>query len=100
MTDRVLSMIGIARKAGKLTSGEFLVEDSVRKGKACLVILATDAAANSSKNLTDCTNYYKIPLVVYGTKESLGKAIGREQRVAVSIFDPGIANKIITLTQK
>lgn len=97
MTDRVLSMIGLARKAGKLTSGEFLCEDAVRSGKACLVVLATDAAKNSSKNLTDSTNYYKVPLVVYGTKESLGNAIGCNQRAAVCITDPGIAQKIVSL---
>ncbi|MBR7000002.1 MAG: ribosomal L7Ae/L30e/S12e/Gadd45 family protein [Lachnospiraceae bacterium] len=97
MTDRILSMIGLARKAGKLTSGETLCEDAVRKGKACLLILASDAAKNSSKNLTDSTNYYKVPLVVYGTKESLGKAIGSGQRSAVCITDPGIAQKIVSL---
>lgn len=99
MTDRILSMIGLARKAGKLVSGEYLCEDAVRKGKACLVILASDAAKNSSKNLTDSTNYYKVPLAVYGTKESLGKAIGCEMRAAVAITDPGFAQKILSLIQ-
>lgn len=43
MTDKALSMIGLATKAGKIASGEFAVESAVRKGKACLVIIASDA---------------------------------------------------------
>ena len=34
MTDKALSMIGLATKAGKIASGEFAVESAVRKGKA------------------------------------------------------------------
>ena len=38
--DRVLSMLGIAAKAGKIASGEFSAETAVKSGKAYLVITA------------------------------------------------------------
>ncbi|MBO4695772.1 MAG: ribosomal L7Ae/L30e/S12e/Gadd45 family protein [Lachnospiraceae bacterium] len=97
MTDRVLNMLGIARKAGKICSGEFQAEDAVRRGKACLVIIAGDAAKNSRKNMTDACAYYKVPAEFYGTKESLGRAIGCEFRAVVCVTDQGIADKIVNL---
>ena len=42
--DRVLSMLGIAAKAGSVASGEFSTEKAVKEGKAYLVIVAEDAS--------------------------------------------------------
>lgn len=53
MTDKALSMIGLATKAGKIASGEFAVESAVRKGKAVLVIIASDASDNTKKSFND-----------------------------------------------
>ena len=41
--DRVLSLLGIAQKAGKVVSGGFLCEDAITSRQAVLVILAEDA---------------------------------------------------------
>ena len=42
MDDRqkVLNLIGLATKAGKTASGEFMTEKSVKSGKAFLVIVS------------------------------------------------------------
>ena len=77
MTDKALSMIGLATKAGKIASGEFAVESAVRKGKACLVIIASDASDNTKKSFNDMGAYYHVPVYIYGTKESLGTHTGR-----------------------
>lgn len=98
MNDPVLNMIGIGKKAGKICSGGFLSEDAVRNGTGRLVILATDAAVNTRKSLSDISAYYHVPLICYGTKESLGHAVGCEARAAVTVTDEGIAKKILKLT--
>ena len=41
--DKVLSMIGIAARAGNIASGEFSAEKAVKGGKAYLVVMAKDA---------------------------------------------------------
>ena len=41
--DKVLNLIGLAQKAGKVVSGEFMTEKAVKTGEAALVILAEDA---------------------------------------------------------
>ena len=47
--DRVLSMLGIAAKAGSVASGEFSTEKAVKEGRAYLVIVAQDASDNTKK---------------------------------------------------
>ena len=49
--DRILNLIGLAMKAGKVVSGEFSVEKCIKSGKARLVIIATDASENTKINV-------------------------------------------------
>jgi ribosomal protein L7Ae-like RNA K-turn-binding protein len=46
---KILNMLGLARRAGKLVTGEELVVDEVRKQKAKLVFVASDASENTRK---------------------------------------------------
>lgn len=94
MTDKVYAMIGIAGKAGKVVSGEFSTEKAIKSGKACLVILASDASGNTRKHFSDMCHYRGIPIYTYGKKEELGHAIGLEMRVNLAITDRGLADSI------
>ena len=94
MTDKVLSMIGMATRAGKIVSGEFAVEKAIKSQKAFLVIVATDSSDNSKKNYSDACHYYETELCYYGTKETLGNAIGKEYRASVAILDENFAEAI------
>ena len=49
MADKVLSMLGMAMRAGKVASGEFSVEKSVKTGKSRLVIVSEEASDNTKK---------------------------------------------------
>ena len=51
--NKVYSMIGLAMKAGKLTSGEFSVEHAVKAGKAALVIVSETASENTKKKIPE-----------------------------------------------
>lgn len=95
MQDKVLSMLGLAERAGKVVSGEFSVEKAVKAQKASVVIVAQDASNNTSKKFSDKCKFYNIPIRFYGTKESLGAAIGKDQRSAAAILDEGFANTIL-----
>ena len=91
---RVLSMLGLAMKAGKAVSGEFQTETAVKDGTACLVIVATDASENTKKLFQDKATYRAVPVRVFGTKEELGHALGKEFRASVAITDRGFAETI------
>ena len=57
--DRVLSLVGLATKAGKTASGEFMTESVTKSGKAALVIVAKDA----SDNTKICVNFIRFQFV-------------------------------------
>ena len=51
-----MSYLGLATRAGKVQSGEFSTEKSVKSGKAALVLVAGDASDNTKKKFTNmCT---------------------------------------------
>ncbi|MDD6572645.1 MAG: ribosomal L7Ae/L30e/S12e/Gadd45 family protein [Thermoflexaceae bacterium] len=93
-TDRILSLIGLAQKAGKVTSGEFSTEKSVKSGKAFLVIVADDASENTKKMFSNMCEYYEVPIYFLSDKETLGHYIGKEFRASLSVNDEGFAKSI------
>ena len=97
--DKILSMLGLAQRAGKIKSGNFTVEQSVKGGKSQLVVIAGDTSEASKKNLRDMCSYYETDCVEYSAKESLGHALGKEFRSVVSVEDAGFAKKIKTLLE-
>lgn len=86
-----LSLLGLAAKAGKVTSGEFGVESAVKAGKAFLVLAAQDASDNTRKKFEDMCRYYEVPFYTIGTKEELGSAIGKDYRASLAVTDENFA---------
>ena len=95
MQNIVLSMLGLAAKAGKVVSGEFSVEKAVKSNKACLVIVSGDASDNTKKMFTNMCTFYKVPIYFYADKETLGNAIGKMTRASVGLLDKGFADAIV-----
>lgn len=91
---KALSMLGIAAKAGRLASGETAVEQAVRKGRAALVILSEDASQNTSKKFYNLCRNTAGPVIVFETKESLGRAIGKGERSSIAVLDAALAEAI------
>ena len=73
--DKVLSLIGLATKAGQTASGEFMTEREVKTGRAALVIVAGDSSDNTKKKFRDMCEFYKVPIYFYGDKDTLGHAM-------------------------
>ena len=88
---KVLSLIGLATKAGKTVSGEFATEKAVKSGKAFVVIVAGDASDNTMKKFKNMCDYYRVPIYFYADKDTLGHAMGKEFRASLAILDEGFA---------
>ena len=99
MKDKILAMAGLARRAGKAVSGEFAVEKSVKTGKAMLVLLASDASANTKKKFRNMCAWYSVPVYEHSDKEALGKSQGYEIRSGMAVEDAGMAASIIRLLE-
>lgn len=93
----VLQLLGLAARARKVISGEELVVREIRNGNAKLVLLASDAAHNSSKKIQDKCAYYSVEYQIFGDRYDLGHATGKEYRVALAISDSGFAKKMSSL---
>ena len=59
MQNKILSLVGLAMKAGKVVSGEFSTEKAVKEGKASLVIVAEDASGNTKKLFLDKCDFIR-----------------------------------------
>ena len=95
MNDKILSLLGLAARGRNLVSGEFSTEKAVKEGKAALVIVGNDASDNTRKMHTNMCTFYKTPIYFYASKETLGRAIGKEMRASVAVTDKGMAANII-----
>ncbi|KRK74364.1 L7Ae/L30e/S12e/Gadd45 family ribosomal protein [Lacticaseibacillus nasuensis] len=89
-------LLGLARRAGKLTTGEGFVLTAIRDGSAKLVMLASDTAKNTTKTISDKSSFYEVPLSTALTRDQLSNAIGALRSV-VAVTDSGFAKKLIKL---
>ena len=93
--NKVLSLIGLATKAGKTVSGEFSTEKSVKTGKGLLVIVAEDATENTKKKFRNMCSFYEVPLYILSDKETLGHSMGKEFRASLAVQDWNFAQAIM-----
>ena len=95
--DKVLGMLGLAKRAGKVDGGEFSAEKAVKTFQSRLILLAGDASDNTRKKFTDKASYRKIPVRIYADKERLGKATGTGERSVLSVNDEQFAASLLKL---
>ena len=67
--NKVLSLLGLATKAGKVASGEFSTEKSVKSGRGFLVLVADDASQNTKKKFQNMCDFYEVPIYFIADKE-------------------------------
>ena len=90
-------MIGLAKRANKVSGGEFICKKAIKSGYAKLAILAEDASENTKKSILNSCNYYKVKAVEFADMESLGKYSGGGQRAVICVNDKNLAEAIIKL---
>lgn len=102
--DKILGLIGLAKKAGRITTGSEPCEDAIRCGISKLIIIAEDISNNGLKAICDCCTYYGVKYITYASKTDLGAAVGSEIRAVISINDEGFAraieNKITAISEE
>lgn len=92
---RVLSLLGIAMKGRHAVSGEHQTLEAVRTGEAKVVLVSGDASDNTKKLFRDKCTFYHVPVYEYGSKEDLGRAIGKDLRSSLAVCDSGLAAAVI-----
>ena len=98
--NKVLSLLGLATKAGKVASGEFSTEKSVKTGKGFLVLAADDASQNTRKKFQNMCDFYEVPIYFIANKEELGRFCGKEFRASLAVQDENFAKAMLKELQK
>lgn len=94
--DKVLSYLGIARKAGLLETGEENCGVVVRGGKAKLLLLASDASENATRRAEGYVYGKNTPLLRLPlTKLEISQRVGKSGCSMVVLTDLGLALSLV-----
>ena len=93
MNKKYLNLLGLANVAKGIVSGETLIK-SIAENETKLVVIA-NASANTKKKITDKCHFYHVDyFIVDENIETISKAVGKNNRVALGITNQGFAKKI------
>lgn len=97
MTDKILSLLGFASKAGKLSFGVHATEWAIKSGKAKLVLAAFDISEKSVKELKfKATDKIPVKVLLSIDIDTLSKKVGKSCGI-VAVNDEGFASSLLNL---
>lgn len=92
---KIYGLIGLARRAGKVSFGTESSKEEIKKGKAKLVLIAEDCSKKTQKNMEELAKMYQVPVRIVGTIEDLSQSIGQENKVIIVIKEENFAKEIL-----
>lgn len=99
MNDRLLSFVGICRRARRLQIGAEVCVKSLREGKARLIIFASDFSRGSLKPVEEEARKRGVDVLqINRTKQELSFALGKLCGV-MAVEDDGFASKLRTMIE-
>ena len=94
--DRVISLIGLANKAGKVVGGGSMVNEALRsKAKPALVFVAADVSAAIGDKIRALAAAHHIPCNVILSKEDFGAILGKAPRSAIAVKPGGFIAQLL-----
>ena len=96
--DRMLNMLGLCARAGKLVTGEKACVQAIRGGSAYAAVLDGAAAGNAVKAVSQACQTHGVPLARTAPC-ALGSAIGKPSRMAAAIIDAQMAARVIEFSR-
>ncbi|MFZ5827212.1 MAG: L7Ae/L30e/S12e/Gadd45 family ribosomal protein [Bacillota bacterium] len=94
------SMLGLCQRAGKLVSGDFAVEQALRRGKADLLLLAEDASERTREKFLKLAEQAGTRCFSVGDRADFGSALGKADRAVVAIQSRDFTKGIIGILQR
>jgi hypothetical protein len=94
--DKLLNLLGLARRAGRLAVGFSAVEKLVRRGERPLVIVAKDIGSSQRAKVARWEPVAGFVDDIL-TSDDLAARLGREKLVVVGVSDPGFIKGIAKL---
>ena len=97
MNDKILTLLGFASKAGKLSYGFDAVKTSLSQSKSKLVLMANDVSGKSQKEVSFFSDKFKTKAYVlerYDMK-TLSHAVGKKCGI-ISVNDNSFADGLLS----
>lgn len=96
--NRLLSILSICRKAGKLQMGFDPVEASLGKG-AALVLFSSDVSPKTRERMEQKAGRFGVPVMGLScTSDEIWQAVGKKLAV-MAVTDKGLAGKAASLAK-
>jgi ribosomal protein L7Ae-like RNA K-turn-binding protein len=93
--NNVLSLLGLARRAGDLLIGESLCVEGVRSKKISLLLIASDLNETTQNRMKTLCESESVTYKVFSDKEALSKAIGKSNYGLIGITNKKFSRAII-----
>ncbi len=94
MQKNPLSLLGLAKKAGMIKSGEDAILQGLQKREVKYVFIAKDASPKTIDKFERKCYFYKVSCCMDYTAEELSSAIG-QWRKCIAIIDQGFAEAFL-----
>ena len=92
--DKILSLLGFVKKAGKLITGSNAVLRSILYGDSELVIVTKDAGNSVREKFERICRENDVSFFFIGNQDEFERATGEKNKVIYSVVDAGFANKL------
>ena len=92
MNNKLLSLLGLMRRAGKLSLGFDAAAESVEAGNSCLILTTADISPKTLKELNYKINNKTDVIAIRCNQDDMQHAIGKAVKI-ISINDIGFAQK-------
>ncbi|MBQ8292170.1 MAG: ribosomal L7Ae/L30e/S12e/Gadd45 family protein [Bacilli bacterium] len=95
MNKKSLNYLGIAKRSGNILCGTDMVVKSLSGGKIKLILLASDASANTKDKIIKKAYFYEIPVMETFTSSDLSKAVGKDHIMVMALIDEGLTKAFL-----
>ncbi len=94
LMDKVLGLIGLARRAGAVLNGFAKVESSLKSGKCELLLTASDGAEDGRMKMTRLAEAVQCQQVTFLPSARLSMALGQTNVIHAGIIGSGWAERL------
>ena len=99
--DRLVALLGMARKSSQIVSGGNAVLDALdRPGKLAVVIMADDVSEGVAEKIVGKARGREVPCLSFSSKVALGQLLGRGERSVTALVKGRLAATFLAEWQK
>lgn len=97
MDDRLLSLLGIARRAGRLALGNDAAREAALRRGCALILLSSDLSPRTARAVLAAAERGNVKTeTLRATMDEIGAAVGKRTGV-IAVNDTGFAKKLLAL---